>query len=202
MNVFLCDDQQQRVDDAVEEIDEAAIDDLNVTVLVGDKLTTQLRGVFERVAAAIKSPDTYAHSHDLELDQADIILIDNNLANLSFGGARLTAEAVVGFLRVFTGCGYIVSLNKNPDVDFDLRYLIGDYDTRADLALNTEHLGNRALWTRSVADAEKGFLPWYWPALLGVKAQRESQIEFCLQRLDSSILSSWAFVPMKIFSVQ
>jgi len=87
---------------------------------------------------------------------------------------------------------YLVSLNKNPEIDFDLRYLVGDYETRADIALNTDHLSNGALWTRNRADAEDGFLPWYWPELRAAPARRRQQIAFVRDHLKEPVLPALA----------
>ena len=113
-------------------------------------------------------------------------MIDNNLTHLKVSGGRLTAESIAGYIRAFTTGTYIISVNKNPDVDFDLRFLIGDYNTRTDLALNETHLGNRALWTGDPRDADDGFIPWYWPHLDGVAKRRKEQIAFVHERLDEA----------------
>src|SRR5262249_6663498 len=99
-------------------------------------------------------------------DGYDVVILDNNLSHLPIEGARLTAEAIAGYVRAITDTPYVVSINKNPEIDFDLRFLVGDYATRADLAINTSHLTNPALWTGRRADAKDDFRPWYWPALL------------------------------------
>ena len=117
----------------------------------------------------------------------DLVVLDNNLAHLEIEGARLTAEAIAGYIRAFSSAPYIVSVNKNPDVDFDLRYLIGDYTTRTDLAVNTRHLSNAALWTGKGTDVGDGFRPWYWPRLLDAGKRRREQIEFVREWLDESV---------------
>ena len=124
---------------------------------------------------------------------SDIVVIDNNLAALDIKGARLTAEAVAGFVRAFTTSPYVVSLNKNPEIDFDLRYLVGDYQTHADLALNAGHLSIPALWTGNSRDTEDDFLPWYWPVLSKISKKRREQIEFLETRLELSIVEALEF---------
>ena len=132
--------------------------------------------------------------HQVEFDSnIDIVIIDNNLADLDIEGARLTAEAVAGFVRAFTNACYVVSLNKNPAVDFDLRYLVGDYQTQTDLALNTQHLSNPALWTGNPQDTEDGFLPWYWPALGSTPEKRREQVKLLGNTLTSSIVETLDF---------
>ena len=120
-------------------------------------------------------------------------MLDNNLTHLNFSGTRLTAESIAGYIRAFTTGTYIISINKNPDVDFDLRFLIGDYSTRTDLALNATHLGNRALWTGNPSHVDDGFIPWYWPRLKGVVKRRLKQIDFVHEGLDKQVFSSLAF---------
>ena len=117
-----------------------------------------------------------------------ILLYSTTISHIwEIEGARLTAEAVAGYIRAFSQAPYIVSINKNPDVDFDLRYLIGDYATRTDLALNSRHLSNPALWTRGREDAVNGFLPWYWPRLLDAGPARRTKVEFVKAHLGQSI---------------
>ena len=120
----------------------------------------------------------------------DLLVLDNNLAHLGIRGARLTAEAIAGYIRAFSPVPYVVSVNKNPNVDFDLRYLVGDYASRADLALNVQHLSNPGLWDRKRSDAQGGFLPWYWPKLLGAAERRRGQVAFVAEALGESVCAS------------
>jgi hypothetical protein len=146
--------------------------------------------LFRRVKESVDNPAGYAPAEALRFDGFDLVIFDNNLSELEFDGARLTAESMVGYVRAFSDCPYCVSLNKNPDVGFDLRYLVGDHETRADLALNTDHLENRGLWTGRQDDALDGFLPWYWPALADVPERRREQVRFVQERLMGKVLSS------------
>ena len=193
MKVLVCDDSEIRLKDVLAQIDAAHCKDLTVNYLVGGQLTTELEKLFVHVRSCIDDPESYKPAADLAFDEADIVLLDNNLAQLDVRGARLTAESIAGYIRAFTAVAYVVSLNKNPDVDFDLRYLVGDYSTRADLALNTDHLSNLALWTHNAADAKGGFLPWYWPKLADVAARRRTQVEFVRDRLEKPMLSVLGF---------
>ncbi|MBR0894601.1 hypothetical protein JQ616_06550 [Bradyrhizobium tropiciagri] len=72
-----------------------------------------------------------------------------------------------------------------------VQYLIGDYETRADVALNTGHLANAGLWTGEADDV--GFLPWYWPALLEMPDKRRAQIDFIKGELNSPVLRVFGF---------
>ena len=123
-------------------------------------------------------------------EDVDLLVLDNNLAHLGIRGARLTAEAIAGYIRAFSPVPYVVSVNKNPNVDFDLRYLVGDYASRADLALNVQHLSNPGLWNRKRSDAQGGFLPWYWPKLLGAAERRRGQVAFVAEALGESVCAS------------
>lgn len=191
MKILVCDDEQKRCDQIVASIQKAGLP--NPRQLVGTKFTTELKALFKNVKACLENPIAYKPSGKLAFDDVDIVIIDNNLALLEVEGTRLTAESIVGYVRAFTTAPYIVSLNKNPDVDFDLRYLVGDYSTRADLALNTDHLANPALWTGEQGAAAKGFLPWYWPRLSTVADRRRAQINFVRQHLDDAVMAILGF---------
>lgn len=201
LKVCVCDDISKRGRQTVEKIrhmNSAGID-IEIRCLFEDELSAALKRLFDRIRKLLPSDDTApSETGDVlgltEFDH-DIVIIDNNLAALKFEGVRLTAEAVAGFVRAFTKAGYVVSLNKNPEVDFDLRYLVGDYRTQADLALNASHLSNSALWTGNARDAEDGFLPWYWPALNNVSKKRSAQIEFlnAEKRLELPIIEALDF---------
>lgn len=191
MKILVCDDEQKRCDQIAESIRQAGLP--NPNQLVGTKFTSELKVLFKNVKACLENPFAYKPGSKLAFDDVDVVIIDNNLALLEVEGTRLTAESIVGYVRAFTTAPYIVSLNKNPDVDFDLRYLVGDYSTRADLALNTEHLMNPGLWSGEIAKATKGFLPWYWPRLSTVADRRRAQIKFAKQHLDDAIMAVLGF---------
>jgi hypothetical protein len=192
MQVLVCDDQKHRADEVKKQIVESGCGH-DVVVLAGPDLTNALHALNTRVQSALMSPDDYSAQATIAFDESDVVIVDNNLAHLEIKGARLTAEAVVGLVRVFSDAGYIVSLNKNPDVDFDLRYLLGDHDTRADLALNAAHLAIPQLWTGDVDHADVKFKPWYWPALSHVAERRRKQIAFVEERFEMPVLQALGF---------
>ena len=192
MKILICDDLPEK-DDEFEAAIMMAKPEAFIKRLHRESLPQELDLLFknvENVLNASGEPDLRETEFDRDYD---LVFIDNNLAYLDIKGARLTAEAVAGYIRAFSSSCYLVSLNKNPDVDFDLRYLMGDYETRADLALNTNHLSNRGLWTHKRKDAAKGFLPSYWPRLDKVGKKRRQQIEFIRERLDKPVLQSFEF---------
>lgn len=192
MKVLVCDDQKDRGEHVVATIHETT-SGIEAIPLFGDDLTRALAQLFERVDSCINDPANFELRDELPFDTVDLGIFDNNLAQLEIKGARLTAESIVGYVRAFTACPYSISLNKNPDVDFDLRYLIGDYESRSDLSLNAEHLENRALWTGNPADAKEGFLPWYWPTLSLACDRRRAQIDFVEKNLRNSVLRALGF---------
>jgi hypothetical protein len=192
MNVLVCDDDQALCDEIAHNIQDAIGE--KPRKLVGKDLTDVLTGFFKDIKRCLNfnAPENCEALAANPFDES-IVILDNNLTLLDVPGAPLTAESVAGYLRAFTRADYVISLNLNPDVDFDLRYLVGDFSTRADLALNTHHLANRALWTGKRADAKDGFLPWYWPTLGTVVAKRRKQIAFVRDHLDDSVLPSLDF---------
>lgn len=189
MKILVCDDIRDRCCEVVQAIGDSQQPDVEVTPLFEKELVGALSGLFDSVRQCMDDPKAYRPAGS-RFNSIDIIIVDNNLSHLDIKGARLTAEAIAGYLRAFTDVPYIISLNKNPDVDFDLRYLIGDYETRTDLALNTNHLGNPALWTGKPPEAKDDFLPWYWPRLTISAARRRDQIAFAEEHLDESVLAT------------
>jgi hypothetical protein len=191
VKVLVCDDIKDRCTDVGERVRQSGQD---CQCLYENALTAELRELFATARSSMKEPNKYSAAADSPFDRMDIVILDNNLTLLETpGGEPLTAESIAGYVRAFTKASYIVSLNLNPDADFDLDYLVGDFSTRADVAVNTDHLSNAALWNRSSAPAEDGFLPWYWPRLESVPKQRQQQIEFVRTRLDQPVLKVLGF---------
>ena len=197
MKVLVCDDRKRGVGERVKrEIEDTAGHE--VDLLSADSLKKAIRDFFKRQVESIfqgeySTPIPKGETSPF-MSNFDILILDNNLSALDFGGTRQTAESIAGYFRAFGNIPYIVSLNKNPHVDFDLRHLVGDYETQADLAVNQAHLLNQALWTGVPKDAsDDGFLPWYWPALNHVPDRRRRQIQFVRERLDAPILEAMRF---------
>lgn len=193
MNILVCDDLESRAKQTRQLIKDASGHDAEV--LSAAPLTEAINALMAR------SREALGHAHQPASattparfgPEFDLVILDNNLSGLEILGARHTAEAIAGYFRAFVDIPYIVSLNKNPNVDFDLRYLIGDYTTHADVALNERHLSNPALWSGKPADSSEGFIPWYWPALNNVVSQRRDQIRFVSDHFSQPILSSMGF---------
>ena len=194
MKILVCDDRESNCNYLVERIQEATNEEkATVKGLSSTKLEKTLKEFFRSIELSLRADAYQPLIKESLFDDYDLIVIDNNLTHLKFPGGRLTAESIAGYIRAFSAGKYIISVNKNPDVDFDLRFLIGDYRTQADLALNDTHLGNRALWTGNPIDSDDGFIPWYWPSLKGVAERRKEQIDFVRKRLDEPVFSSLAF---------
>lgn len=195
MRILVCDDLPDRGEETKQAIESAGVAHEVDVAEVCD---------FRRAMAALVDHgrrflsgewDVGASCSDPPFDDLgiDLVVLDNNLAEMNVGGARQTAEALAGLVRAFTDIPYVVSLNKNPQTDFDLRYLVGDYQTTADLALNLPHLANRGLWTGTPSQGADQFLPWYWPKLNAVTERRRSQEELVYASLDKPILDALAF---------
>ncbi len=172
MKILICDDREEACEGAKSKLTEVSQAD-NVALLFGDALRQAIRKLFEEAKKALESgSDAHRIEHPEQFTNVDLVIFDNNLAELEFGGARLTAESVIGYLRAFTDIPYIISLNKRPNVDFDLQHLFGDSSSVADLALNTPHLAKSRLW----GGQDDKFAPWYWPCLSDAVGNRRRQI--------------------------
>ena len=193
MNILVCDDREPSCNTHIERIREAISEDATVHGLPSAKLEQALKVLFESIETFLNDSTPPSPVGKTQFHDYDLIVLDNNLTHLNASGPRLTAESIAGYIRAFTNGKYIISINKNPGVDFDLRFLIGDYSTRADLALNETHLGNRALWTGNPSVADDGFIPWYWPRLNDIAERRQKQIDFVHERLDEQVFSSLGF---------
>lgn len=193
-NILVCDDEPHAFDQIENALGQ------KVTRLVGDELEVEIKKLFERISTYLSGKGADITDHDAVksavFDGVDVAIVDNNLSALGLAGERLTAETMIGYLRAFTDIPYIVSLNKNPDVDFDLRYMVGDYQTHGDLALNTRHLSYDMLWQnrRQEGAVETDvFAPSYWPNMHEVASPRRELIAEIESRLDEPLLEVLEF---------
>ena len=194
MKILVCDDVRRRGEETVRAIASATRHE--PTLVCGEPLTEAIRGLFDYARSVLQKPTTGAdEGPPLFGPPYELTVLDNNLSELEIAGARHTAESIAGYVRAFGRIPYVVSLNKNPDVDFDLRYLVGDYRTHTDLAVNDPHLSNAGLWTGHPQDTGDPFLPWYWPSLDRAPDRRRQQVAFVGVHLDEPILKSMAFPP-------
>ena len=191
MRILVCDDIENRGMEAVQEVRRANVDHC-VELLPKSELEETI-GTLLKLAEPFLNGEMHAASPSLGPlfggREVDMLILDNNLAELRIPGARHTAEALAGHLRAFTDVPYIVSLNKNPLTDFDLRFLVGDYQTVTDLALNRRHLSSGGLWAGTPASLDE-FLPWYWPVLSEAPRRRRRQVDFIEQHLEEPVLAA------------
>ena len=180
MRILVCDDEETQYKAARRLIPERH----NVVGLCGADLTKALNGLFQAAGLLCSDKHSSWTSPKGKFAGHDLVIVDNDLSVLEFDGAPLSAEGLIGYLRAFTDIPYIVSLNKNQDVDFDLRSLFGDDQSLADLAINTDHLKCKKLWEPT---GRERFAPWYWPSLPDAARRRGEQIDFVGARLSSPI---------------
>ena len=189
MRILICDDKPQQCERTRNAIDSRG----DIEELSGTDLKNGLTSLFGDVSRVLNGSATTGDGLEgTNFDGFDVVIVDNNLTGLELAGARLTAETIIGYLRAFTDVPYIVSLNKNLHVDFDLRYLFGDYQSLADLALNTGHLSNGRLWDEESRDV---FAPWYWPRIADAVARRRKQIDFLAEEFDRRVWDALEFPP-------
>ncbi|WP_404406198.1 hypothetical protein [Pelagibacterium halotolerans] len=193
LKILLCDDREVergKTQGLIE--DTLGNAEHHVTAWDNTELSDALRTLFGIVKSRLDENASSAVA-TCTFDDYDLVIIDNNLSALELFETRLTAESIAGYLRAFSRVPYVVSLNKNPYVDFDLRFLMGDYSTRADVAIRTEHLQNDWLWHRKDNGSPDEFRPWYWPCLSQVSSSRQQQIEYVKEHLDDPILPTLGF---------
>ena len=196
MKVLVCDDLPADRLEFVHAIERAEQPDLRVQRLPSQELKKNLTNLIDSANKILsENGDPRELPETIFNEEFDLVILDNNLAHLGISGARHTAESIAGYIRAFSSTPFIISINKNPQVDFDLRYLIGDYSTRTDLAINLHHLSNPALWTHRQTDAKNGFLPWYWPKLLGIGENRRKKIRYISDDLDQSVCGAFGITP-------
>ena len=187
MRILVCGDSQSQCEQTKAEISLHG----DVDVLAGKKLKGALTRLFKSISSLLDSNcPTDEGVPAGEFDDYDLVIVENSLTELRLGGARLTAETIVGYLRAFTNISYIISLNKKPHVDFDLKFLFGDNQSLADLALNTRHLSNMRLWDEN---AVTDFAPWYWPRLHDAASRRKEQIKFVSGNFSKSVWEALRF---------
>ena len=200
MKVLVCDDLEKRGQRILETV--ANIQGLNIETagIFEDDLKNAIDRLYDRVRSIVPNnsdmhePESKSlTSSNVGWPSADIVILDNDLTALATDGATITADWIAAYIRGFWDVPYVVSLNKNREVDFDLRYLVGDSETPADLAINENHLGNIGLWTGRATDSKDDFLPWYWPPLLQVAQDRRAQVEFVKRHFSDSILHALSF---------
>lgn len=189
MRILVCDDRNP------EDVRSAAIEGLQnagmsyeVVALTVEELGVAVRDLFATVSKWLDDDAEFPSAP--MFDGYDLLLLDHGLTAIKTVGGRLTADQLIGYLRAFTNTNYIVSLNRlnttQGNVDFDLKFLMGDAEAQADQALSTDHLRIGGLW--SGAPMPGTFCPWYWPSLSNAPSRRREQIRIVLENLDRPVL--------------
>ena len=188
LSVLVCDDVSRRGNEAVRGIQRVVGDTVNVHTLFGEKLGKEIAGFYEHTVNPIMKSGKGSKSL---FDEYDIVFLDSNLSEVHLAGFRLTAAAIVGYIRAFSSAKYIVTINRFPLRDFDLSLLSPSGGTLADLAINTKHLSSRWLWFRE-REMDHDFCPWYWPTLSEAPKRRARQLTD-LKNLNSRVLEFFSF---------
>lgn len=94
-------------------------------------------------------------------DEADVFVIDFDLAEQEEETHILTGEELSYYVRAFSDCGLILSVNQVIEPTFDLT-LQEEERKWADLLISEEELDMRGLW---VAHGWRMYRPWNWPCM-------------------------------------
>lgn len=188
ISVLVCDDVPRRGTEAVAAIRRAAGPTVDVETRVGPELENEIVNFYEHTVNPLMKGGDRKKS---VFDQYDIVFVDSNLSEIHLGGFRLTAAAIIGYIRAFSLAKYIVTINRFPLRDFDLSNLSPNGGSLADLAVNTRHLSSRWLWFRE-RETGSTYCPWYWPTLMEVPTRRAHQLAD-LENLDDRIVEFFSF---------
>ena len=172
LSVLVCDYVSRRGLEAVRAIQRVGGGAIEVDVRFGNDLEKEIGEFFDKTVNPIMAD---GEGERTLFDGYDIVFVDSNLSEVQLGGFRLTAAAVVGYIRAFSRAKYVVTINRFPLRDFDLSDLSPNAGTPADLAINTKHLSSRWLWFRE-RESGSDFCPWYWPALAEAPGRRVRQV--------------------------
>jgi len=198
LHILVLDDYEDRAAETKESIEqgvEAAGLPHSVVTKTGEDFTQLITNSFE-IFASMRDGKVPAELPDA-LKEADIVFVDYALDGLNIQGVIHTADTIIGYLRSLTSNTYFVSLNRNEDVDFDLRFLIGDFDSKADVALNNRHLaGQASLWSEGIQTGE--FRPWYWPVLSRAQTRRSMAINTISGEMEAKVLEVIGFQEVDI----
>jgi hypothetical protein len=120
-----------------------------------------------------------------EFDGLDILVVDYDLVHLDNDGGRTTGEGIAKLARQYSNCGAIVVMNqfKGPQFDLGMR---GHLDSHADVNVDADLVGCRALWEKVSASGE--FNPTTWTPLPNlVAAARELAKKLSSAGLDAPV---------------
>lgn len=160
--VVLFDDREDVAEDYRDELNESKNVPLETELMEEDKFLEQVRRLIERRK---RFRDTgYWKDGDIELDDADIFIIDDDLTWSDHGEISLSkGEELAYLMRCFSQCDLIIDLNGRGENEFDLK-LMGWPASHVDLFVGKEHLTNAGLWGCEIEERED-FRPWYWPEI-------------------------------------
>ena len=183
MNISVWDDDTETAIDWKNRID-SILNDHKVTVEAHKRtdITNDLEILHQRRKIYLSSNQAEEHNDYSRLDQTDILVVDNDLFDLE-GFNDYSAEMVATRACVYTDCKYVIVLNLNPDLDFDLS-LLGHPDSKANLHINDQFVDDEGLWKQCPKNAGD-FRPWHWP-LLGTTALLHTTQAAQLQQLLTS----------------
>lgn len=185
INILILDDRNDARKDAVDKI-QSGLDASGFSeahIFAPDK--NDIKEIVRRLAVASKESNECKEFSDF-----DICFVDNDLTDIETDDFPYTADAIIGRARGFSNTPIYVTLNR-VEYNFDLRNLVGDDQTKADLAIQSGDLANPSLWggpTPTGVGERPRFQPWYWPALGGYPSRRRQQVALAKENLSASIL--------------
>jgi len=184
MKVAVWDDDTKAAGEWKEQIDAVLdADDVVVNAPTRKDIEGELQMLHQRRRDYIETRHPAELVGQSELDETDILIVDNDLFELH-AFSDFSAETVAARARVYTTCGYIVILNLNRDVDFDLSLLEHPH-SKADLHINDRFIADEGLWLK--CPKEHGtFRPWHWPLLPIAVEQYKIRVEEMRQVLNGN----------------
>ncbi len=182
MQIRVCDDDMEIADGWVTEIRNVVPESFDVDSIkeAKEEVSTLLKRKL-----AVKTKEN-PFDHPTMFDELDILVVDYDLLHLDKDGNRTTGEGIARLARSYSKCGAIVVMNqfKGPQFDLGMR---GHLDSHADINVDAELIGCRALWEDIPAEGE--FKPTTWtllPDLLA--AARDLAEKLSSGGMDSAIM--------------
>jgi hypothetical protein len=192
-------DEEERFKNKLEEAVRAQSleDDSEVRSMSDEEVESLLKQLGERRISLRRRGEW--SDEGVPLDEADIFIVDYDLAEQDRFDRNLTGEDIAHFARCFSECGLIVGVNQFRNVDFDLT-LKGHPESFADLNVNevdqSKQLSNPNLWGKRAG----GFHPWHWPALPQYQRNFGKKVRDVRENLDVPIWQVLGF-PIEQFEI-
>jgi hypothetical protein len=184
-HVLVIDDELSVAESMARAIDSAtrkAGSQFRPTVLASDDLKAEIKGLLARRDEIKRSPKARLSRGTLKFDDADILVIDYDLASLFGDEALMTGELLASLCRRFSFAGPVISVNRFGPRHFDLSFK-NLATSRADLSVSHEDLADPGLWT----DDWQRYRPWYWPRLVDFPKLFRERVQACERDLGASI---------------